>query len=78
MQTAPELKQRIQNLEKERSQLTVEVELLWKAAENRVNVLEAEVEQMRETATSLRELVAEPSKGVAQTSPNVQIPFGKR
>jgi hypothetical protein len=78
MQSTTELKQKILALEKERSQLTVEVDLLRKAAESRAAALEGEVGQMRETARSLRELVAESSKGAAQTSPNVQYSTGKR
>ena len=78
MQSATELKEKILALEKERSQLTIEVDLLRKAAESRVAELEGEVGKMREAARSLRELVAEPSKAAAQSSPNVQYSTGKR
>ncbi len=74
MPSAAELKEKIMALEKERSQLSVEVDLLRKAAESRAATLEGEVGQMREAAKSLRELVAEP----AQNSPNVQYSMGKR
>ena len=45
MQSATELKEKILALEKERSQLTIEVDLLRKAAESRAAALEGEVDR---------------------------------
>jgi septal ring factor EnvC (AmiA/AmiB activator) len=57
MQTLKSLREKIQMLETERKTLLDEVESLRKAAESRVTSLEGEVNQMREEAKALKELL---------------------
>jgi septal ring factor EnvC (AmiA/AmiB activator) len=68
MQTLKEIRERIQSLESERARLIVEVEALRKAAESRATLLEGEVNQMREEAKSLRELLLANPKPPASPS----------
>jgi hypothetical protein len=80
MQTLVELKAKIQSLETERSQLISDIENLRKTAEFRVMRLEGEVNQMREEAKTLRELLGNTSKATVSASnvPKSQISSGSR
>jgi hypothetical protein len=62
MHTLKEFREKIQNLETERSRLLREIESLRKAAELRAVTLEGEVIQMREEVKSLREFLGTTSK----------------
>ena len=57
MQDLNELKDKIETLETERSQLKNEIDSLRKAAETRVSALEADIHQMHEQIQILRELL---------------------
>lgn len=65
MQTLNDLKEKIRDLETERSSLIDEIENLRKAAEARTAALEADVDQMREEVTTLRELLGSNSGNTA-------------
>ena len=56
MQSLEELKERIQVLEAEKSQLTMEVEALRIAAQEKVTALESQISRMQQEAKVLREL----------------------
>ncbi len=57
MPTLDELKQKIFALEGERNRISTEVEELRKAAEERAAALQADIDQMREEAKALKELL---------------------
>ncbi len=59
MQSLNELREKIQTLETERSQLKTEIENLRKAAEIRVAALEEDIEEMRDEVKTLRELLVQ-------------------
>lgn len=69
MQTLKSLREKIQMLETERKNLIEEVEALRSAAESRVVNLENEVNQMREEAKSLKELLDAADKAPVQPLP---------
>lgn len=69
MQTLKSLREKIQMLETERKNLIDEVEALRSAAELRVVNLENEVNQMREEAKSLKELLDAADKAPVQPLP---------
>jgi uncharacterized membrane protein len=54
-----DLREKIQTLETERSQLKTEIENLRKAAEIRAAALEEDIDEMREEAKTLRELLVQ-------------------
>jgi DNA repair exonuclease SbcCD ATPase subunit len=65
MQTLKNLREKINTLETERSNLMIEIENLRKVAESRVSALEGEVTMLREEVKSLRDLLGyaeEPEK----------------
>ena len=62
MQGLKDLKDKIQTLETERARLINEVESLRKAAETRAAALESDVNQMRQEARGLRELLGSEEK----------------
>jgi hypothetical protein len=70
MQTLKALRERIQALEKEKADLMGEVEKLRKAAETRTLMLETEVDQMREEAKGLRDLLGP----IGEKSAPIQAP----
>ena len=70
MQTLKALRERIQALEKEKATLMGEVEKLRKAAETRTLTLEAEVDQMREEAKGLKDLLGP----ISEKSASIQAP----
>lgn len=57
MQSLKNLRDKIETLESERSNLMVEIEKLKKMAESKVNALESEVTMLREEVKSLRDLL---------------------
>ena len=59
MQSLNELREKIQTLETERSQLKTEIENLRKAAEIRAAALEEDIEEMRDEVKTLRELLVQ-------------------
>jgi uncharacterized membrane protein len=59
MQSLNDLRQKIQTLEAERSQLKTEIENLRKAAETRAAALEEDIEEMRDEVKTLRELLVQ-------------------
>ena len=59
MQSLNDLREKIQKLETERSQLKTEIENLQKAAEIRAAALEEEIEELRDEAKTLRELLVQ-------------------
>jgi uncharacterized membrane protein len=69
MQDIKDLKDKIQTLETERERLMSEVESLRKATEIRVAALESDVNQMRQEAKDLRELLGSEEKA------GLTIPF---
>jgi hypothetical protein len=78
MQDLKDLKDKIQSLETERTLLMNEVESLRKAAEIRAAALESDVNQMRQEAKGLRELLGSEEKiGITLTVPKpvVAVPL---
>jgi len=59
MQSLNDLREKIQTLETERSQLKTEIENLRKAAETRAAALEEDIEEMRGEVKTLRELLVQ-------------------
>ena len=57
MSTLDDLKEKLHSLETERLRLASEVEMMRKAAENRVVALEEDVNQLREESKTLREVL---------------------
>ncbi|MCJ7429650.1 hypothetical protein MUO83_00360 [Candidatus Bathyarchaeota archaeon] len=57
MQTLKNLREKIETLETERSNLMIEIDNLRKVAESRVTALESEVSMMHEEVKSLRDLL---------------------
>ena len=57
MSALADLKEKIHSLETERARLANEVEIMRKAAENRVTILERDISQLRAESKALRELL---------------------
>jgi len=77
VQDLKELKDKIQTLETERARLISEVESLRKAAEIRATALESDVNQMRQEAEGLRELLGSEEKigfAIPVPKPVVAVP----
>ena len=76
MQSLNDLREKIHVLETEKSQLKTEIENLRKAAEIKASSLEEDIDQMREEAKTLRELLVQDNSENVRSAPQ-SVPIVK-